>query len=336
MNEAVLERTRAVRAEAAQGSPAMRVVPLMGPSATEPAYRLLERDVLEKVRVSEVSESGSVPELLVRNDLDERVFLMDGQELVGAKQNRVLNTDVLVPPKSEVRIPVSCVEQGRWAYRGETFSPGKSLRFSTRRRKVERVHQSLQAGGTHDADQLAVWDEVAETIDTLSVTSDTAALSDAYAARQQELDALRETLRLPDNAVGVALYRGGKLQGIDLFDRHATLAYFWRSLIDSYGLDHLGAKVEIDATEPDLPADLTDALDRGSRGDWQSFPAPGEGEDLRLRHESLSGSALLWEGRAVIHLQLFPQQQEDQPARRRAARRRPRLRRRYLRDRPTQ
>jgi hypothetical protein len=45
--------------------------------------------------VEEVSESGSVPDLLVSNKGDTRVLFLEGEELRGAKQNRVLNTTVL-------------------------------------------------------------------------------------------------------------------------------------------------------------------------------------------------------------------------------------------------
>jgi hypothetical protein len=41
----------------------------------------------------------------------------DGEQLVGAKQNRILNMTVLVAAETEVTIPVSCVERGRWGYR---------------------------------------------------------------------------------------------------------------------------------------------------------------------------------------------------------------------------
>lgn len=68
----------------------LTVVPILGPSHDTPDYRLLDPQALEKVRIEEVSESGSVPNLRVTNDLNTRLFLMDGQELRGAKQNRIL------------------------------------------------------------------------------------------------------------------------------------------------------------------------------------------------------------------------------------------------------
>jgi hypothetical protein len=45
-----------------------------------------------------------------------------GEELVGSKQNRIVNTTMLIQAKSTPVIPVSCVEQGRWNYRSPRFS----------------------------------------------------------------------------------------------------------------------------------------------------------------------------------------------------------------------
>ena len=115
MNIAIANRVRVVQPGRPQG-PQLRVLPIVGPSSDRPPYRLLDQDTLPLVRVTEVSEAGSVPELMVENKLDVRVFLMDGQELVGAKQNRILNTDVVVPAAS----PSSTATR----FRAWTFSIG--------------------------------------------------------------------------------------------------------------------------------------------------------------------------------------------------------------------
>ena len=79
-------------------------------------------------------------------------MLLDGEELVGVKQNRVLNTTVLVAARSQLTIPVSCVEQGRWQRRGERFAPGNaSLYASLRARKAAWVSESLGRAAATEA-----------------------------------------------------------------------------------------------------------------------------------------------------------------------------------------
>ena len=57
----------------------------------------LQKDYIE---IQETSESGSVPELKVLNKCGRKILLLDGEELLGAKQNRILNLSVMVPAKT--------------------------------------------------------------------------------------------------------------------------------------------------------------------------------------------------------------------------------------------
>src|SRR6202142_126463 len=98
------------------------------------------------VTVQEVSEGGSVPDLLVENSGETRVLFLEGEELVGAKQNRILNTSVLLPARSKIKIPVSCVEQGRWAYKSKPFgSAGRHSPSRLRHMLKTTVSESLRA-----------------------------------------------------------------------------------------------------------------------------------------------------------------------------------------------
>ena len=124
----------------------LTLVPLAGGEGHGPDYLLAAEAVgAGLLTVTETSEAGSVPELLATSTADRPVLLLDGEELVGAKQNRILNTTVLLPPKSKIRIPVSCVEQGRWRHVSPDFKTGPVSPSRMRARKSRDVHSSLRA-----------------------------------------------------------------------------------------------------------------------------------------------------------------------------------------------
>ena len=87
-----------------------------------------------------------MPELKVLNRADVSVLLLDGEELVGAKQNRVLNTSILLKAQSEGVIPVSCTEHGRWSYMSAEFAASDDVMSPTLRSlKMRSVSASLKA-----------------------------------------------------------------------------------------------------------------------------------------------------------------------------------------------
>jgi hypothetical protein len=289
-----------------QGS--LRVVPLVGRSSADPSYRLFDAETAKKVKVSEVDQSGSVPNIKVANELDELLLLIDGQELLGAKQNRILNTDVLIASHKEIVIPVSCVEQGRWGYRSRGFSPGKMAYSSSRANKLKAVHRALRAKLGHRADQGEVWEDVQDMICRLESPSPTRALSDVYKHREKDLAELRAAFELPPETIGIAVYLGKRFLGFDIFDRAQTFRHYWESLIDGYGLDWLASEARPtgEERERDAPPSVEELVTALSGAEWERFDAPGEGSDLRWEGESMTASALAWGDDSVVHLQAFP------------------------------
>ena len=94
----------------------LTMIPLLGEDTHPADYLTLDEALsMRTARVTEVSEGGSVPELRFVNTGSRQVLLMDGEEVVGAKQNRTLNISILAPAPGELLLPVTCVEAGRWA-----------------------------------------------------------------------------------------------------------------------------------------------------------------------------------------------------------------------------
>ena len=119
--------------------------PLLHQGAAESDYLTLDEALKAgTARVTEVSEGGTVPELQFLNEGDVPVLLLDGEELVGAKQNRVLNLSILAPANESITIPVSCVEAGSWSYRSRKFSSSpRTMYAKARAAKSGQVSRSL-------------------------------------------------------------------------------------------------------------------------------------------------------------------------------------------------
>jgi hypothetical protein len=83
------------------------------------------------------------------NDGVRPVLLLDGEEVIGAKQNRIINLTVLVAAGTTVQLPVSCVEQGRWSMQSLRFAEaGRTMFASGRARKMRDVTASLRQAAT--------------------------------------------------------------------------------------------------------------------------------------------------------------------------------------------
>lgn len=293
---------------------ALTVVPLIATAATsttpgdaagtpftsDPRWLTLA-DAAEQVVVTEVSESGAVPTLTVTNLADRPVLLLDGEELVGAKQNRILNTTVLVAAGAKVEIPVSCVEQGRWAWRARRFTSSEvSLFASARRAKAARVSESLRRVGRHESDQGEVWDAVAEKARAFGVKSPTDAMHDVYAHHQAMVDETRSRLAPQAGQVGAVVWIGGEWAGMELLGGADLFARAWPRLSAGYIAD------AFDQPPAEPGRARTDAvLALIARASAEPAPAVGLGAELRLGSTQLVGAALVVDDR-VAHLMAFP------------------------------
>ncbi len=163
------------------------VFPLRGPDAGPAPFLTLDEARLERsLIVTEVSETGSVPDLKVSNRSHRPVLLLDGEELVGARQNRVLKATILLRELADTRIPVSCVDPPTHALHDV---------FKSRASDLAACNRAFVPGARQTGLLVVVGDEVAG-LDILSH-------ADAYAkvhpklVRSYVIDALAHAPRRP-------------------------------------------------------------------------------------------------------------------------------------------
>jgi hypothetical protein len=269
------------------------------------AYLTLDEALIDgSATVSEVSEGGSVPELLLRNTGDQPVLLLDGEELVGAKQNRILNLTILAPASQTINIPVSCVEQGRWAYRESFFRSEGRVHFSRgRAAKAASVSQSMRARRSRHSDQSEIWADISSKSASMGVHSETDAMSDIYQNRAKEIDDYCSAFSVQSNQVGAIFYIGGKVAGMDLLETQDVFSRLLPKLVRSYALDAI--EEEPASSEKPAKQDAGDFLFQISNASQEEYAAVGLGTDCRLNGANITGGALVLEKR-VIHLVAFP------------------------------
>ncbi len=314
----------------------LTVFPLTRPVDGPPEYLTLDQAMADSsIKIGEVSESGNVPEIRFENTGSKPTLLIDGEEISGGKQNRILNISILAPAKETITIPVTCVEAGRWGrhdsgyrrerdqilrsrYRAE-FEEADHIAFMRMRRaKHVAVTQSLKVSGSRYASQAEVWSEIENLDGDMGTRSPTRAMRDSYEQRRQSLEEYVQALPAVKNQVGVAFALNNRLVGLDLFDHPHKLSRILPKLVRCHAMEALR---EPESVAEVASADMAQAfIGEIGKAATTRYPAIGEGEDLRLESDRIVGGALEARQR-LIHLCVFAEDGEPKgPTSRRRSR----------------
>ncbi len=300
--------------------------PLFYEAIPAPPYLTLEAALEQRVlEITEISEQGVVPRIRFRNLGQTPVLLLAGEEVVGAKQNRILNTSLLVPGEAEVKVPVSCVEQGRWSYKGRQFTSERRVSSPLLRGKVQgRVYQSLRSGLGFMADQMEIWEEVRHKASRLQVHSPTLAMADIYTSYEDDLREFCRHFPLVPEQKGFMAAIQGRPVGLEAFEAHNNLARYYPKLLKSYALDAVDAIHSRHPVGRSRLLKVEELLTHLSSLTLSLRPSPGLGQDLRVENEAVVGAGLVWQD-ALVYFSLFPKEIEERPGRMMSPRRRHRM-----------
>jgi hypothetical protein len=337
MRASVYQRFLSMTFGEPQSDQGFTLIPIIAVDAPALEYRAAGAAIAEgRLQCREIEAGARVPEIDVQNESESLLLLLSGEELKGARQNRVVNTSILIPGKSKLTIPVSCTEHGRWSYEGHRRPPRRSAAASgaptpagvtshaqrdahafqdsgimmskmARHAKHGSVSQSLRTRHTHASDQGRVWDEVAQLHRKLGSHSATGAMRDGFVARGEELSRWFNAFPVVLGQCGFVAAHRGRVLGLEYVSRPDTYGYVHERLVKSYLVDYLNDKGT--ATEEIDVAQFVRSLD--GLGE-EAYAAVGYGEDLRYSGPGISGSALVHDGEVVHAVFLVRQPDEGQ------------------------
>jgi hypothetical protein len=286
----------------------LAVYPIFGPQPRL-RYRSLAHAVERGAYVTELDGRASVNDVLITNAADEGVLLYEGELIAGAQQNRTIDQPVLIPAGAQIKIPVSCVEHGRWDHErhAEPFSVAPHAADpDLRRTKRATANRRSSAGDEPRPEQSEVWHEVDQRLERYGVTSASAAFTDLFDAKRAALDELKRPIRPMNGQQGAVVEIAGEPIALDLVSRPEVFGDLLGRLLDGYALQALQT---LDAAEPlrMQPSDEA-ALDffelvLTSRGRW--IPTPGMGDAFTPTRRRVNGCGLRAD-RELIALSAFP------------------------------
>jgi hypothetical protein len=184
-----------------------------------------------KFKITEMEEGADVNTLEVRNDTGKNVVIFAGEIVRGAKQDRIISYDTVVPPVGRYAVDVFCVEAGRWTEVSDSFAYKKEI-----------APASVRGTAQGKNDQGMVWEEVSKCNAEVGVFTETDTLTASYDAEEfrekaEAYEKAFEDLADDDDVVGVVVVSEGTVQAGDVFANHDLFAVVWPRLLTSYSMD---------------------------------------------------------------------------------------------------
>jgi hypothetical protein len=254
------------------------------------------------VSVSEL-DAPRVDEIIVDNMGDDPLFLLDGDEIFGARQARMTTTAALIEAETRVSMPVACIEEGRWEGRGNFEGSLGSTNPRLRSILCRGVNESLRGSQGFKAPQRMVWDEVSRILSTNRIKSKTSSFHDLARTLSTETDRYALAPSVLERAQGMIVTRGKDLLGVEYAAGPGFFSRLSSRLLTGYALD--AAAPGAIGSEPPPPAALKRIISRIGSLEPSLYPAVALGRELRYDGSKFTGRALLRDTE-ILQASFFP------------------------------
>jgi hypothetical protein len=290
----------------------LTIHPLLSPDETGLGYDLLADAIAAGTLTITELGSATVPEFGAVNEGDRDVLILDGEQFIGARQNRMASRTILLPARSKTKIPVNCMEQGRWRSVSEQFAPSpmhspSKVRVHNRRREAERARVgSVADPSTLRESQGQVWSEIEHMSMDFGESSATGALNEVAHRKGHDMKTWTASFPALSGQVGILAFIGSDPLGLDVVGDATLYARLHDRLIGGYIQDALRVRGVNGAPDPEAAQAFLGGVRSANRVE---APTVGRGV-YRVLTGGVTGGELEDEARTV-HLSAFPIQTES-------------------------
>ena len=253
-----------------------------------------------QVQISEVNKKGLLTKLSVSNKSSDNIIILNGELIIGTqiRQDRIVDSTVLIPGYATVLINTFCGEQYRWSPRlTNKISTSESLYFSSgRANNAADINTKLSK-------QCRIWSEISEKISDFNVKSFTNSVNQIYKKKKGNVEEIVNFFKIPSEAVGVALGINHQLVNIDIFSNNCMLQIYLPKIIRSIALDSFK---KISKKSYLKKKDVHRFLRQIHQANKQKRKVVegSLGEELQFNSESVAGS-ILYHKEQTVHFSAF-------------------------------
>ena len=253
-----------------------------------------------QVQISEVNKEGLLTKLSVSNKSSDNIIILNGELIIGSqiRQDRIVDSTVLIPGYATVLINTFCGEQYRWSPRlSNKISTSESLYFSSgRANNAADINTKLSK-------QCRIWSEISEKISDFNIKSFTNSVDQIYKKKKVNVEEIVNFFKIPSEAVGVVLGINNQLVNIDIFSNNCMLQIYLPKIIRSIALDSFK---KISKKSYLKKKDVHRFLRQIHQANKQKRKVVEGtlGEELQFNSESVAGS-ILYHKEQTVHFSAF-------------------------------
>lgn len=272
----------------------MTVVPIL--SDTNTPFDILDLKEGLKMGLVKIEEcdNSNIEQVKLKNNSISPLILLDGEEIAGFSQNRIISQTMIIAPKSEIKIPVNCSEKGRNTYKSEFHYSNYMANSNTRRKKVYNKNKLRQN---------VVWSSIDDLEKDKNTCSKTNALRDSYEKNKYDIDSYLKHFKMENNQIGVICIVENKV-GLEIFNNHSLYEKYNEMLLRSYIIDSSNKeKINISNKE------LENILDSINDDSFIKKEAVGLGKYYKISNSYGNGHILIYENN-MVHANFFKKIEE--------------------------